>query len=390
MNRRKRILLVNNNMKIGGVQKALLEVLRQIHQDYDVTLLLFQKTGALLEQIPSDVRVTESNSDYRYLGISQKECISTKERLTRGFYAVMSKCVGISWTLKLMNLTVPRKESEEYDLAISFLHCAGYKTCYGGVAEYTLAWTKAKRYACYIHCDYLHAGLCSKHSRKVYNKYDQIICVSESVRKAFLEVQPELSNRAVAIANPLSPEQIHTMATEEEIFFDPARLNLIAVSRLAREKGLDRLIRALSQIENSRICCYIIGDGPEKDRLKQMVVDLGLGKNVVFLGEKENPYPYMAAADLLCVASYHEAAPVVFQEAKVLGLPILTTQTLSAKEMVPQEYGFVVDHSEDEIKKVLEQLNQDDSLLISKKRALHSYQYSSNYFQEEFQKLIPD
>ena len=42
----KRILIVNNNMHIGGVQKALLNLLQTLHADYDITLLLFYRGGA--------------------------------------------------------------------------------------------------------------------------------------------------------------------------------------------------------------------------------------------------------------------------------------------------------------------------------------------------------
>ena len=52
----KRILIVNNNMHIGGVQKALLNLLQTLHADYDITLLLFYCGGALLNEVPTDVR----------------------------------------------------------------------------------------------------------------------------------------------------------------------------------------------------------------------------------------------------------------------------------------------------------------------------------------------
>ena len=48
----KRILIVNNNMHIGGVQKALLNLLQTLHADYDITLLLFYRGGALLNEVP--------------------------------------------------------------------------------------------------------------------------------------------------------------------------------------------------------------------------------------------------------------------------------------------------------------------------------------------------
>ena len=59
-------------------------------------------------------------------------------------------------------------------------------------------------------------------------------------------------------------------------------------------------------------------------------------KKVFLLGETLNPYPYMKGADYLLHPSIHEAAPMVFDEAKVLGLPILSTDTTSAKEMLAE------------------------------------------------------
>ena len=54
---RKRILIVNNNMHIGGVQKALVNLLKEIASEYEVTLLLFYKGGELLRDVPENVQV---------------------------------------------------------------------------------------------------------------------------------------------------------------------------------------------------------------------------------------------------------------------------------------------------------------------------------------------
>ena len=54
---KKKLLIVNNNMHIGGVQRALVNLLGCIHDQYDVTLLLFHPAGVLMEEIPADVRV---------------------------------------------------------------------------------------------------------------------------------------------------------------------------------------------------------------------------------------------------------------------------------------------------------------------------------------------
>ena len=60
----------------------------------------------------------------------------------------------------------------------------------------------------------------------------------------------------------------------------------------------------------------------------------GLSERIIFHGAVENPYPYKKQADFFFLPSFHEAAPLVLEEAKLLGLPILTTETLSARTLV--------------------------------------------------------
>ena len=71
----------------------------------------------------------------------------------------------------------------------------------------------------------------------------------------------------------------------------------------------------------------------------------------IFLeGEQLNPYRYVKNADYFLLPSFHEAAPMVFDEALTLGVPILTTKTLSAVELVEsRNIGVVCENDEDSI-----------------------------------------
>ena len=84
-----------------------------------------------------------------------------------------------------------------------------------------------------------------------------------------------------------------------------------------------------------------------------MTIEKGVTKQVFFMGEKVNPYAYMKNADYLLVPSYHEAAPLVFDEAKCLGLKIITTDTVSAKELVGTDYGIVCENEDSALRNVL-------------------------------------
>lgn len=350
---KKKILIVDCNAKIGGIQKALIALLKQIHDIYDVTLLFLNKEGPLLLEIPKDVRILATASDFRYMGMSQGDCRCLSDKLRRGTYAWLSKMFGRKFAVMLAAWSLPRDHQEEYDVAISYTHIFGAKSFFGGSTEYVLRATKAKKKLCYIHCDYQSAGTRCAYSDVLYAKFDGIVCVSRSTRKRFIEVLPQLCEKTYAVLNSVDESQIAGMANQDTIEYDPNYVNLLSVARLTREKGIARMMHVLSKLDTAHVKYYVVGDGMERARIEAMIEELGLKETVILCGEDKNPYRYMLNADLLVVPSYHEAAPVVFQEACVLQLPVLTTRTLSADEMVGTKRGFVVENDDDALKAAL-------------------------------------
>ena len=67
---KKKLLIVNNNMHIGGVQRALVNLLKSIHDRYEVTLLLFHPVGELMQEVPADVKVVPVLTHNRILHIA--------------------------------------------------------------------------------------------------------------------------------------------------------------------------------------------------------------------------------------------------------------------------------------------------------------------------------
>ena len=98
----KKILIVNNNLHIGGVQRALVDLLKCIHGKYDITLALFYPKGALLDEVPADVKILPVCSAYRFLGMTKYD-VSKRPllRLRRSFYAALCRFFGRSFVLSL-------------------------------------------------------------------------------------------------------------------------------------------------------------------------------------------------------------------------------------------------------------------------------------------------
>ena len=326
-------------------------MLKSMPAEYDVTLLLFQKCGELLTEIPDAVRVIEEMSRFSYLGVSQAAC---KQKLRRGVLAFLTRKLGFPKAVPFLCKGQKRKLlKEHFDVAVSYQHCAASRSFYGGTAEYVLHRVDAEKKVCFIHCDYQNSGTQSAYADSVYRKFDRVACVSASVREHFLHCVPDMADKCVVVPNAVVVEDILSAAEQEPYAYDTTYCNLLTVARLSREKGIERVLHALSKIDTSKLRYHLVGDGPQREYLKGIVNELSLEKVVCFHGEKDNPYRYMKYADALLLPSYHEAAPVVFQEAKVLGLPILTTDTTSAKEMVGERFGMVCENSEQGIEAML-------------------------------------
>ncbi len=341
----KKIIIVNNDLKTGGVQISLLNLLEEIKQLYDITLFVFNCTKNEIERIPQGIKVIYANSPIRYLGMSQaeaKESFSTF--VGRSFWAILTKIFGRSNVIKVMMLF--QKDLSDFDYAISYLHEANQKAFYGGCNEFVLKKIHAKKKVAWLHCDFRLCGANSKKSREIYSQFDTIVACSEGSKNSFVECFPEMRDKCVSVRNCNNFEAIRSCAIPP-IFYDDNVFNVVTVARLSSEKGIDRMIEVMSKAKKSKRCIHyhVIGAGPQQQSLSAKAVELNVSDVVTFYGNKENPYPYIAGADLFVLPSYQEAAPMVFDEAACLGIPVLTTETTSAKEMIVDcSHGIVCEN----------------------------------------------
>ena len=385
----KRILIVNNNMHIGGVQKALLNLLHEIHGQYEVTLLLFYGGGALRKDIPEDVSVVELNGPLRYWGMTKYDASNGKERLARGAWAAASRIFGRNRTMRAA--CIGQKQTEHYDAAISFLHSGPRKSFYGGCNEFVLRCVNAERKITFLHCDYEKIGAACSYNQRIYRQFDRIAACSQGCAEAFLRVMPQLKEKTMVVPNCQNYLEIARLADMEPNPLPKDRLNILTVARLGKEKGVLRAIRAIASLESGRkrLRYDIIGTGVEHVQAEALISKLGLTDTVCLLGEKENPYGYMRAADVLLIPSVSEAAPMVIGEAACLGTPVLTTNTSSAGEMVADtKYGWVCDNSEDGIKEGIQMLLSDPEEVQSRKQYLESLKFDNSCACTRFAELM--
>lgn len=166
---------------------------------------------------------------------------------------------------------------------------------------------------------------------KIYN-HKRIICVSQGVKKDILSLK--ISPLSIdVIYNPFNFQEIRTKANEKIDFNFPHEY-IVHVGRFAKVKRHDILIKAFSRIKNKEIKLVLVGDGEEKNFILKLVKDLQLEERVIFAGFRKNPFPVIKNAKLLVLSSDNEGFGNVLIEALILNTPIVSTNTLGAKEIM--------------------------------------------------------
>lgn len=376
---RKKVLIVNNNLHIGGVQKALISLLWNIRDKYDVTLLLFHPEGECLNQIPPEVRVLGAGGGYRYLGMPGQADLTGKDRLIRGLYASVTRVFGRKYAIALMGLG--QKNLGDYDAAVSYLHNGADRFFYGGCNDFVLKHVSAKRKITVLHCDYSLCGANTPDNNRQYGRFDAIAACSQGCADAFLKVNPHLAEKVLVVPNCHRFDRIRSQAAAAEVSLNPDKINLITVSRFGKEKGVERALEAIADLGDlkDRIHYHIIGDGAGKPAVLEALEKHRLQDCVTLWGQLENPYGCMQAADLLLIPSRSEAAPLVIGEAACLGTPILSMKTSSALEMIQETgFGWVCENHTAAMTETLARLLSEPERIYAASRNLETRQFTND------------
>jgi CDP-glycerol glycerophosphotransferase len=130
----------------------------------------------------------------------------------------------------------------------------------------------------------------------------------------------------------------------------------VTVGRLSPEKNHARLIKAFAKVHDNHpeTRLVILGGGKLEEELQALVQELGMESHVAIAGQVDNPFAIMAECDCFVLSSDYEGQPMTILEARVLGLPVVTTTFSSVGDSVPPDAGLVVPQSVDGVAEGLE------------------------------------
>ncbi|WBW98957.1 glycosyltransferase [Oceanirhabdus sp. W0125-5] len=391
---KKNILFVINKLSCGGAEKSLISLLQTIdYSKYNVDLFLFKHEGVFLNRIPKEVKLIKEPTDYKYFDMSIKKAIIDclkKGRinlvLSRIFAGYIfksepnpAKAEQRAWkhiSKSLQNI------NKHYDTAIGYLE---KNPIYFSVDK-----VKAAKKIGFIHSDYDNLGMDSKIDKKYFDKLDNIITVSQECANVLKKRFSMYTHKINVMYNIVSPNVINQMSFEESnIKYDG--IKIVSVGRLSYEKGFDMSIEACKKLVESgyKIKWYLIGDGEDRDKLKNLIKESNLKERILLMGIKENPYPYIREADIYVQPSRFEGKSIAIDEAKILHKPIVVTNFRTAKDQIINgQNGLIVDMNSKSIAEGIKKLIDNNELINKFKDNLSKEKLGTESEIEKLYKLI--
>lgn len=256
----------------------------------------------------------------------------------------------------------------EYDIVVSYLE---------GPTTYILSgcpYIKTKKVA-WIHTAFenergFYAGFTSKQkAMKAYRSYDMIVFVAKMALERFNHISGKILAPEVVLYNTIESEMIKKYSDEDinDFVFNKDEIKLISVGKIQPVKGFDRLARIHKKLidDGFSIHTYIIGSGDQQDEIDKYIKENRIDDTFTFLGFKDNPYKYVAKADLFVCSSRREGFSTAVTESLIVGTPVISTNCSGIYEQLGErnEYGVVTDNDVDSLYTGLYRLLTSPNLL---------------------------
>ncbi len=176
-------------------------------------------------------------------------------------------------------------------------------------------------------------------ARSIVRRAQRIRTVSQRGKRGLMALGiPELKVDVIPIATDivLFSQVDRSLALSDEI---------LTVTRLEREKGVDVLLHAFVEVQKARpqTSLVIVGDGSLRTAYERMARRLGIGSSVLFVGKEADVKPFLARAGMYVQPSRFEGWGLAVIEAAAAGMPIVMSDVGCAGEVIKNgESGLVV------------------------------------------------
>ena len=342
-----KILILNKCLMMGGIEKVLLETLKNLSELYDdIDLVLkddYKEQNLFLDEIPKNVKIHFLFEAYSGKNRIKKEI---KRGIKRFFYPIKLK--------KFL-------KNKNYDVVIDF--------------SYNLFNYKMKFDVPVI--GWAHFGAISHEDNNIekdiregqkYKKYDKIIAICEEMRDEFVNELGIETNKVEMIYNAIDIEKIKKKAEEKNKELEKYLKEdyILQVSRMVPQKQPEELIEVYRELKKRGIKekLYYVGNGKSYSEVQEKIKKYNLEDDVILLGQQLNPYPFFKNAKLFLHTAKHEGIPTVLIESMALDTVVSAYSCpTGVKELLGEndEYGALspLNDRKTMVEKTFELLNNE-------------------------------
>ena len=385
---KKKVLFYNGSLRMGGIERVLVEVLQNLDRsNLDIDLVIedgIRSLNVFEKDIPKDIKLY-------YLKPEEiiKKTDFYRQNRKNIFYKVMyNLMMTYEGYVKKENLKKIVKD-KNYDVVIDF--DMGLSKQIDLIdAKKKIAWIHANIKNWYVREDRI------KRLGERLQKYTNIVAICEAMKESTIELFPFLKDKIIRIYNPFNFERV-IKKSEESIDKNLKEYYekdfIVSIMRLTEhQKDFDTLILGfkLAKEKGAKEKLYILGDGPDRDKIEEKLKKEGMEKDIILLGNVKNPYPWIKKAKMLVHSSKYEGLPTVLIEALILDKIVISSDCPTGpKEILENgEIGYL--YNVGDYKKLSELIvekleNSDIDLDLIRERIL---KYSKDVVIKEYEKIL--
>lgn len=372
---KKKLLISRGEMRVNGISTSLLNLLNNMDYDaWDITLMITEAKNSneeeLIKKINPNVRVMLRKGTFNMTYIEQER---------HQYY--------MKYGIKNPRQEIYKREVKRaygdvsFDYAIDF---DGYSLFYALlILQNTQSWKgiwmhndmegeREKRFSWLAQVfdlyKYFDAAIsCSRDIMQVNRENLSRYCGREKFRYAKNMMDIKRIEEGVSADSVCEYEgekyirvedmlaygcrQIKMLPLLREKNFGQASYTFINIARLSVEKNQRNLICAVSRLvqEGRHVFLYILGDGPLKEELSELISSLRLEEHVILAGSVKNPFAVMRYCDCFILPSLHEGQPMVVQEARAMHMPIIVSDFESVAGVSVENGQYQIGKEADDI-----------------------------------------
>lgn len=353
---RKKITFLLYSFEDGGVEKVTINLAKGLKNiGYDIEFVCFKKHGEFLSEVKDDFIIHELNIN------------RSSESIFKLIKYFRQHKPDVFFTAK-------------HYINIMVLIAKG------------LSRTKSKVIVAGHGMFFKRKGMLAWLMKLFYPKADKIVAVSSGVAQNIHEITNIPLRKITVIYNPvITKEMIENFEQTKPLQNTLGQKLIVSIGRLSPEKDFKTLIIAFQIVRQTHpLKLVIIGEGPERNNLEELIRELKLSEDVLLSGFKKNPFEYLKAADLYVLSSITEGLPTVLIEALYSMTPIVSTDCPSGPREILEngKYGLLTPVGDsDKLAKVMEATLFEKKMDTSKLRD-RALQFTSEKSINKYQKLI--